>query len=449
MAVALEAHDSILRTVVEQAGGTVVKTTGDGLLAAFDRAESALTAALDGQNALDRHEWPATGALRVRMAIHSGTAEVRDNDVHGPALNRVSRLLAIGHGGQVLVTSATAVLVADGLPPAFELIDRGEHRLRDLDRPEHVYQLAARGRRREFPPLRSLAADASNLPSQLTSFVGRERELADVQSLLGRSRMVTLVGVGGTGKTRLMLEAAAPLVDRYRDGVWLVELAPVIDPGLVIQEVAHALGVQEQPGQRLIDTEIAYLRDTDLLLLLDNCEHLIAAVADLAQRLLGACPSLHLLGSSREALGIGGEAIFAVPSLALPAAIDGRDAGLIDAGQYGRMVTAESVRLFIERATETLPSFVLDPMSAAAVVEICRRLDGIPLALELAAARVNVLSVQEIAQGLGDRFRLLTGGRRTAVPRQQTLQALFDWSWDLLSNEDRRLLRRLSVFAGG
>ena len=450
MAVALEAHDSILKAAVERAGGTVVQTTGDGLLAEFDQAEAAVTAALDGQHALDGYEWPATGPLRVRMAIHSGSAQVRDEEFHGRPLNRVARLLAIGYGGQVLLSGATVALVADSLPPRLELIDRGEHHLRDLDRPEHVYQLAGPGLRREFPALRSTAAHPSNLPNQLTSFVGREQELGDVRALVVRSRLVTLVGVGGTGKTRLMLKAASAMVDRYRDGVWLVELAPVSDPGLVVQEVAHAIGIQEQPGQRLIDTAVDFLRASELLLVLDNCEHVIAAAADLAQRLLGDCPSLTVLASSREPLGVGGEAILAVPSLALPPAIDARETGLpIDPGLLDRAAGAEAVRLFVERAVETLPSFTLDAANVSAVIEICRRLDGIPLALELAAARVNVLSVQEIAQGLGDRFRLLTGGRRTAVPRQQTLQALIDWSWDLLSDADRRLLRRLSIFAGG
>ena len=450
MAVALKAHDSLLRAAVEGAGGTVIQGTGDGLLAEFDRAESAITAALDGQHALDDHEWPATGPLRVRMAIHSGSAEMRDDEFHGRPLNRVARLLAIGYGGQVLVSGATAAVVADSLPPTIELIDRGEHHLRDLDRPEHVYQLAAPDLRRDFPALRSTTSHPSNLPNQLTSFVGREQELLDLRALVVRSRLVTLVGVGGTGKTRLMLQAAATLVDRYRDGVWLVELAPVSDPGLIVQEIAHAIGIQEQPGYRLVDTVVDHLRDAELLLLLDNCEHVISAVADLAQRLLGACSSLSVLATSREPLGVGGEAVLAVPSMALPAAIDAREEGLaIDPGLVDRLTNVEAVRLFVERAAETLPSFSLDSANLASVVEICRRLDGIPLALELAAARVNVLSVQEIAQGLGDRFRLLTGGRRTAVPRQQTLQSLIDWSWDLLSEPDRRLLRRLSVFVGG
>ena len=457
MASALEAHDTMLRSAVEGAGGTVVKTTGDGLLAAFDRPEAALAAAVDGQLRLDGQAWPETGPLHVRMAIHSGSAEVRDGDFFGPALNRVARLMSIGHGGQVLASTATAALVADGLPPGCELLDLGEHRLRDLDRAERVYQLAATGLRRAFPPLRATARRTTNLPLQVTSFVGRERQLADVARLLAEGRLVTLVGVGGTGKTRLMLQAAADLTDRHADGAWLVDLAPVTDPGLVVGEVGRALGVQQQQGQAPVDTVADFLRMKDLLLLLDNCEHLIGAAADVAHHLLARCPGLRVLATSREPLGVEGEDVVAVPSLALPAAIGtagGPDAAgtagaAVDDEQLAAAARSEAIRLFVDRATATLPSFVLDRSNAGAVVEICRRLDGIPLALELAAARVNVLSVGDIAQGLGDRFRLLTGGRRTAAPRQQTLQAAIDWSWDLLTEADRTLLGRLSVFAGG
>ncbi len=450
MSVALEAHDALLRTAVEQAGGTVVKTTGDGVLAAFDRPEAGLVAAVEGQRALERHAWPTTAPLRVRMAVHSGSAEVREGDFFGPALNRTARLMAIGHGGQVLVSSTTSALVADDPAPGSELVDLGEHRLRDLDRPEHVYQVVATGLRREFPPLRAGAEHPTNLRPQVTSFVGRERELAEVRRLLVRSRLVTLVGVGGTGKTRLELQVAADALDGYRDGAWLVELAPLSDPELLVAEIGRALRVQQQPGQPPIDTIADYLRSKELLLLLDNCEHVIAAAADVTLRLLGSCPALSVLTTSREPLGVDGEALFAVPSLALPAPLEDHGGHLVvDDEALERVSRSDAVSLFLERARATLPRFALDLSNVGAVVEICRRLDGIPLALELAAARVNVLSAAEIAQGLSDRFRLLTGGRRTAVPRQRTLQALIDWSWDLLEDDDRRLLRRLAVFAGG
>ena len=450
MNVALEAHDVLLRAAVEQAGGTVVKTTGDGVLAAFDRPEAGLIAAVEAQRALEGHAWPTTGPLRVRMAIHSGSAEVRDGDFFGPALNRTARLMAIGHGGQVLVSSTTSALVADDRALGSELIDLGEHRLRDLDRPEHVFQVVATGLRSDFPPLRTVTEHPTNLRPQVTSFVGRERELAEIRRLLERSRLVTLVGVGGTGKTRLELQVAADVLEGYGDGAWLVELAPLSDPELVVGEIGRVLRVQQEPGQPPIDTIAVYLRSKELLLILDNCEHLIVAVAEVADRLLGSCPALSVLTTSREPLGIDGEALFAVPSLALPAAVEEEGGQQIhDDEALDRAGRSEAVSLFVDRARATLPAFVLDRSNVGAVVEICRRLDGIPLALELAAARVNVLSADEIAQGLSDRFRLLTGGRRMAVPRQRTLQALIDWSWDLLEDDDRRLLRRLAVFAGG
>ena len=447
---ALELHDRLLRDAVDGSGGTVVKTTGDGMLAAFERPAAALLAAIDAQRAMDQHAWPLAEPLRVRMAVHSGSAETRDGDFFGPALNRAARLLAIGHGRQVLVSGSTAALVADDLPAASELLDRGEHLLRDLGRPEHVYQLVAPGLQREFPPLRSVSQHESNLPQQATSFVGREQELAELAALLESARLVALVGVGGTGKTRLALQAAADRLERQRDGAWLVELAPLSDPELVVQAVGRSLRIQEQPAQPLIDTVLDFLRAKDLLLILDNCEHLIAAAADLSEQLLAGCPHLRVVATSREPLGVAGEAVYAVPSLALPATPDAA-AGppMLGESELAAIAGVEAVRLFVERAAATLPSFTLDATNAAAVVEICRRLDGIPLALELAAARINVLSAVEIAEGLGDRFRLLTGGRRTAVPRQRTLQALIDWSWDLLDDGDRRLLRRLSVFAGG
>jgi predicted ATPase/class 3 adenylate cyclase len=442
---ALAEHDALLRAAVATNGGRVFKTTGDGMLAVFDRADGAVAGALTGQRDLAAHAWPTTAPLRVRMAVHSGTAEMRDGDYFGPTLNRLARLLAIGHGGQVLASSAVAGLVGDGLPAGTALVDRGEHPLRDLDRPERVFQVVAPDLRSDFPPLRSRAT-RSNLPPELSSFIGRERQLAEVRDLLGSRRLVSLVGVGGTGKTRLALQLGRGLVEVYPDGVWLVELAPIADAALVTPAVARALGVPES-GQPGLDAVVDFLREKVLLLLLDNCEHLVDAAAVLAERLLLECPSLRILATSREALSVTGEASVQVPSLGLPGG-RGHDAepGALDPDEVAR---AESVRLFVERARATLPDFVLDATTAGPVAEICRRLDGIPLALELAAARVNVLSVAEIAEGLSDRFRLLTGGRRTAVPRQQTLQALIDWSWDLLTEADQRLLRRLSVFAGG
>jgi predicted ATPase/class 3 adenylate cyclase len=450
MPAVLEAHDTLLRASIEGAGGAVIKTTGDGVLARFEDPVAALEGALHGQRGLRPLVSSPVGPVRVRMGLHTGSAQAREGDFFGPALNRVARILAIGHGGQVLLSGVTAAVAGDRLPPEVTLLDRGEHRLRDLAQPEHVYQLAAPDLPREFPPLRSLGSSQTNLSIQSTTFVGREQELIDIRNLLRSSRLVTLIGTGGTGKTRLLLQVAVDLVDERRDGVWLVELAPIADPAMIAQEVARTLGVQAQPGATTLDSLIDFLRFKDVLLLLDNCEHVIGAAADLMHRLLAACPSLTVLATSREALGIAGETVFQVPSLAVPA---GPSAAHVHAGgpaiSFTEIASTDAVRLFSDRAMAVLPTFALTAENAPVVVEICRRLDGIPLAIELAAARVTLLSVEEILQRLGDRFRLLTSGRRTAVPRQQTLQALIDWSWDLLDERDRRLLRRLSVFAGG
>ena len=448
MGPALASHDRLLRAAIAQAGGSIVKTTGDGVLAVFEDPVAAVGAALIAQRLLRDEAWGPTGPLRVRMAVHAGAAETREGDFFGPALNRDARILAIGHGGQILLSAVAAVLTRERLPADVELLDRGSHRLRDLDRPEQVFQVAVADLKSEFPPLRSLSTRRSNLPVQLTSFVGRERELREVEDLIGRARLVTLIGTGGTGKTRLMIEVAGRVAGRFPDGAWIAELAPLGDPVQIAPEIARALGVPEQPGRPAADLVVEFLASKDLLLLLDNAEHLIDGVAAIAGRLLAAGPGLRILTTSREALAVPGEAVLQVPSLSCPGQHDGARLGG-PAFTLPEAAATEAVRLFSERAGAVLPSFELTGGNVAAISEICRRLDGIPLAIELAAGRVSSMSPEEIALGLGDRFRLLTGGRRTAVPRQQTLHALIDWSWDLLTEDDQRLLRRLSIFAGG
>ncbi len=449
MGSALAQHDRLLREAIETRGGTVIKTTGDGVLAVFPDPMAAVDAAIGSQRALRDAPWGETGPLRARMALHAGTAEAREGDYFGPALNRVARILAIGHGGQVICSAVAAVLARETLPPSIELIDLGSHRLRDIDRPEQVYQVAVDDLPAAFPPLRSLSTRRSNLPAQLTSFVGRERELGEIAELIGRHRLVTLIGTGGTGKTRLMLEAAGSLVERYPDGVWLAELAPLGEPSQIPSEVARALGAPVAPGVSALATVTAFVAEKNLLLLLDNAEHLVDGVATLAEQLLATAPALRILTTSREALAIPGEAVLQLQSLSCPSIAAGRRAGAADPSEIEDAAASEAVRLFTERASAVAPGFVLEPANVASVSEICRRLDGIPLAIELAAARVSAMSPDDIATRLGDRFRLLAGGRRTAVPRQQTLHALIDWSWDLLTDEDRRLLRRLAVFTGG
>jgi predicted ATPase/class 3 adenylate cyclase len=450
---ALEDHRGIVRKAVARHEGHEVDTQGDSFLIAFRRATDAVQAAEEVQRALASRSWPDDKPIRLRMGIH--TAEVSDasEGYVGMGVHRGARIAAVGHGGQVLVSQATADLLSD--EAGLALRDLGLHRLKDLSEPQRIFQLRIEGLPESFPPLRTSPMRPTNLIAQLTSFIGRERELAQLTELVQSHRLVTLIGVGGTGKTRLMVEAATGFMDRFADGVWLCELAPIGDPELVPAQVARGLGVSEEPGRKPLDTLLDYLGAKSLLVLLDNCEHVISAAAQLSDQILRATPLTAVLASSREALGLDGEFVFQVPSLGLPEAATGPAAdeepaggnGPTDEAWMGDVGDSESVRLFTERATAVSPTFTLTPSNAAIVMDICRRLDGIPLAIELAAARVNVLSVEEIDAGLGDRFRLLTSGRRGALPRQQTLQALIDWSWDLLSEEDRRLLARLSVFA--
>jgi predicted ATPase/DNA-binding SARP family transcriptional activator len=443
---ALQHHDCLLRQAIECHGGLIFKTVGDAFYAVFATAPVALAATLVAQQALQTEEWGETGSLRVRMALHTGIAEQREGDYFGPTLNRVARLLDAGHGAQVLLSLPTEELVRDALPEGASLRPLGEHRLKDLVRPERVFQLLHPHLPSVFPPLRSLEAFVHNLPVQWTSFIGREQEMEEVKRLLPTSPLLTLSGAGGCGKTRLALQIAADLLEAYSDGVWLVELAALSEPALVPQTVAAALGVPEQPGRPIPATLIEHLRSRSLLLLLDNCEHVLGACGDLVNALLRVCPKLRILATSRERLGLTGERVYLVPSLSLPALASSATAG---DEVLAEALRSEAVRLFAERAVYSQPRFTLTAQNAAVVVQLCRRLDGIPLALELAAARVKALSVEQIAARLDDAFRLLTGGSRTALPRQQTLRALIDWSYDLLSEAEQALLLRLSVFAGG
>jgi predicted ATPase/class 3 adenylate cyclase len=420
-------HHRILRSLVREGGGTEVDSQGEGMFFAFARANDAVRAAVACQRALASHSWPDGKSVRVRMGLHTGEPARSESGYVGIDVVRAARICASGHGGQVLLSQTTRELLLEDLPEGVTLRDMGVHGLKDLARPEHMFQVVVAELRADFPPLRSLDAQPSNLPRQLTSFVGRERELAEVEKLLGETSLLTLTGVGGCGKTRLALEVAGAVLEQFRDGVWLVELAALADPSLVTHAAASALGVREVPGRPLVGTLADYLAPRQLLLCLDNCEHVLDACARLVDSLLRACPGLRVLATSREALGIAGERIFPVPSL----------------------VASEAARLFVERARLHRPELALTPDNAGAVTQICEQLDGIPLALELAAARLRALSVAELAARLGDRFRLLTGGSRTGLPRHQTLRAAIDWSYGLLSEPERAVLRNASVFAGG
>jgi predicted ATPase/class 3 adenylate cyclase len=436
----LQSHDQILRTEIEKAGGYVFKTVGDAFYAAFATAPAAVTAALNLQRALSEATWEGVG-LAVRAALHTGHVEERDHDYFGPILNRVARLLSAGHGGQVLLSQATFELVRDSLSEDIVVTPLGSHRLKDLQRPEAVTQLSVTGLRSSFPPLRTLDSFPNNLPAQVTSFVGREREMARIKELLGSTRCLTLTGSGGTGKTRLALQAAADLLQDLPDGAWLVELAPISDPALVPVAVAQALRLRESPPRPLLEVLLDYLRQKQLLLLLDNCEHLIGPSATLADSLLHGAAGVRILATSREPLAISGETTLRIPSLSLPEAT-GVAPTAESLSQY------EAVKLFIDRALAADPGFTVTNANAPAVAQVCTRLDGVALAIELAAARVKMLSVDQIAARLDDRFRLLTGGSRTALPRQQTLRAAIDWSHDLLGDSERAVLRRLAAFAG-
>ncbi len=440
---ALARHDALAAFIVEQHEGTLVKSRGEGgsLFAVFARATDAVTAACALQQAFLSELWPAEMPLRVRMAVHTGEADLREGDYYGAPVNRCARLRAIAHGGQVVISRTTYDLVRDALPEGAHLQDAGEQRLRDLARPEQVFLLLHPDLPSDFPTLKSLDALPNNLPRQLSSFIGREQEIEQVKRLLSTTCLLTLTGSGGCGKTRLALQVAADVLEEYSEGVWLVELAPLSDPGLVAQAVASALGVREEPGRTLLLTLTDYLKPRRLLLVLDNCEHLLAACAHLADSLLHACPHLRLLASSREGLGITGEQTYRVPSLRMPDT--NRLPPLPHLSQY------EAVRLFLDRAMAVVPTFAVTNQNAPALAQVCHRLDGIPLAIELAAARIKALTVEQVTQRLDDCFRLLTGGSRTALPRQQTLRATIDWSYNLLSEAEQALFGRLSVFAGG
>jgi predicted ATPase/class 3 adenylate cyclase len=441
MRAAVERHDNLVRQAVAAAGGHVFRYAGDGLCAAFATAPAAVAAALAAQRALAVAVWGATGPLRARMALHTGAVELRDGDYLGACLNRVARLLAAGHGGQVLLSQATADLIREALPAGASLRDMGAHRLRDLVQAEPIYQLLHPDLPADFQPLRSLEAAQHNLPVQVTSFVGREAEMAEVTRLLTTTHLLTLTGAGGCGKTRLALQVAAEVMDAYPDGVWVVELAPLADPALVAQTVASVVGVRETAGRPLQHTIIDSLRSRQLLLVLDNCEHLLDACAALADGLMRGCPRLRILATSREVLGITGETSWRVPSLSAPPPTGSPSVAAL--GQY------EAVRLFVERALAVQPDFQVTPANGPAIAQVCWRLDGIPLAIELAVARLRVLTPEQIVSRLDDRFRLLTGGSRTALRRQQTLEATIDWSYSLLTKPEHELLRRLAVFAGG
>jgi predicted ATPase/class 3 adenylate cyclase len=435
MRAALAVHDELLRGAIEAQGGHVVKSTGDGAFAVFANAHDGVGAAVAAQLSLADAKWPEGVGLRVRMGLHVGPATVQEGDYFAPDVNRTARLMSVAHGGQIVCSAAVGEMVRD----RFTLVDLGEHRLRDLQSSVHVFQVDVPGLGSEFPPLRSLDSLPSNLPRQVTTFVGRETEIGALGELVRESSLVTLTGVGGVGKTRLALQVAAEVVTDFPNGAWLCEFAPVADADAVWETLAASLRVQAFPGRSLQETVLEYLAAKRLLLVLDNCEHLLDAIARQVTAITQRCARVSVLATSREGLALAGERIVAVPSLGVPA----------EGSEIDALMGADAVQLFSDRARAAKNEFVLTDHNASAVGVLCRRLDGIPLAIELAAARVRSLSPEDLVARLDQRFKLLTRGSRAALERHQTLRSTIDWSYDLLEPTERRALDRLSVFAGG
>jgi predicted ATPase/class 3 adenylate cyclase len=443
MTQALRLHDAIVRGAIEEHGGRVFKTIGDAFCATFMRAEGALGAAFAIQRRLGAADFDAVEGLHVRVALHAGSADERDGDYFGPTVNRVARILSIGHGEQVLLSHAAAELMRPHFSDGIDLRDLGRHALKGVSEREQVFQVVAPGLRSEFPALTSIGAHATNLPRQLTAFVGRESERSEIGALLAHERLVTLAGPGGIGKTRLALQVAQDVRERFEHGVWLIELASISGAGLVGSTAAAALGLKVAPQQPAAETLLAHLRAKAILLVFDNCEHLVVETANLVDAILRECPRAQVLATTREPLGIAGERVYRTPSLPAPPVDSAAALTANDAMRYG------AVALFVERAAAAHGGFSLDDETTPIVADMCRRLDGIALAIELAAARLKVISVRQLAEKLDDRFRVLTGGSRTALPRQQTLRAMIDWSYELLSEPERVLFRRLAIFSGG
>jgi predicted ATPase/class 3 adenylate cyclase len=441
----LARHHEILNQSIQSYNGYVFQLVGDSFAAAFHNASDALNAALDAQRVLHNEAW-SPAPIKVRMGIHTGTAQLRIGSKEIPYLGYATlaltqRVMSAGHGGQILLSESTFNLTRDKLPEKAQLTDMGERRLKDVLRTEHLYQLSVPDLPSLFPTLNTLESINHNLPAQLTSFIGREKEIDEIKKLIATNRIVTLTGSGGAGKTRLSLQVGAECLNQFSSGVWLAELAPVTDPALVPQTLLSIFNLREDNHRSVLEVLIDYLRAKTMLLIIDNCEHLIEACAQISEDLLHACAQLKILASSREALGIAGEAAYRVPSL--------NTSDPADLPSLDKLEEVDSIRLFIERAATAKPGFTLTKDNASFLAQICYRLDGIPLALELAASRVKVLSPEQIASRLDDRFRLLTGGSRTALPRQQTLRAMIDWSYSLLSEQEKTLFRRLAVFVGG
>src|SRR6266498_161692 len=433
-------HDQLLREASEMYNGHVMGTQGDSFFVAFSRAMDAIHAVIHTQRALAAHAWTNGVSVRVRMGLHTGEPQISESGYVGIDVHRAARIAAAAHGGQVLISQTTCNLVQNELPEGVKLRDLGEHRLKDLRQPKHLYQLVIDGLATDFPPIKSLDALLNNLPIPLTSFIGRQKELGELKQLLENTRLVTLTGPGGSGKTRLALQVTTEMVEHFRNGVFFVALAPITDPKLVASTIAQPLGIKETAGRSITDSLKDYLQSKSLLLLLDNFEQVISA-APLVAELLATCNELKILVTSREGLRISGEHEYPVPPLPLP--------NLTELPTLESLSQYAGVELFLQRARAVKPDFHLTNETAPTIAEICYRLDGLPLAIELAAARIKLLSPRAMLDRLGNRLEFLSGGGRDLPARQQTLRNAIAWSYDLLNENEQNLFRRLSVFTSG
>jgi predicted ATPase len=435
-------HHQIVRDGLSDFGGKVEGTQGDAFFAVFTSPNACISAALAIQRSLARHPWPDEEILKVRMGIHTGEASQSSTGLVGYEIHRAARIAGVGHGGQILLSSSSAGLVDTSLSSFLALRELGSHRLKDLGRPETIFQIVAEGLEANFPPLRSLDNPelANNLPTSLSQMIGRSVEMIEVRRLMVESRLVTLTGAGGSGKTRLVLQVAAEMLDGSGEGVWFVDLAPISDPDQVPATALNAMGMRQQPDSSPLESLLITLKSQNVLIVLDNCEHLIGAVAKLVEHIGQRCPRVTIVATSREPLGVAGEQIYRVRSMSLPSEV-------VD--NFVDLEGSDAVELFLARTHSYDSTFTFEDDAAPMIASICRRLDGIPLALELAASRLSSMSLEDLHERLDQRFRLLTGGSRNALPRQQTLGAMVAWSYDLLDERERRALRRLSVFVGG
>ncbi|MEJ2302060.1 MAG: adenylate/guanylate cyclase domain-containing protein [Anaerolineales bacterium] len=442
MQAALSRHDHILKDSIIQHGGRLIKSTGDGIHAAFVAPAAAVFAAIAAQKSMQSESWDNTPPLRIRIGLHTGKAQYRQGDYYGSTVNRAARLMSIGHGGQILLSQATQELVKDDLPDRIVLQDMGLHTLRGLTRPEQVYQILVPGLLAEFPPLNSVEIRLNNLPAQTSLFIGRKHELAAITGLFRREdvRLVTLTGIGGIGKTRLSLQVSAEVLNDYRNGVYFIELAPVTDTDLLGSAIAGTLQVKEAGSEPILKTLLEYLKDKEMLLVLDNFEQIIDA-APLIGKIISAAPKVDILVTSREVLSISGEHIYPVPPLDLP-----KRNGKVT---LDTLAEYESSQLFLDRAKAANPAFEVNEENAAFIAEICMNLEGLPLAIELAAARTRMFTPKKLLERLSDRLNLLKGGGRDLPARQQTLRGMVDWSYNLLSDEEQRLFACLAIFSGG